>query len=228
FALPLAEKEVLTHNSRRFRFALPTPEHVLGLPVGKHVFVSGKRKGTTEFVMRAYTPATGDELKGFVDLVVKVYKPCERFPQGGKMSQLLDELEIGETVDFKGPLGEITYLGDSAFDVKGRLRHFPCVAMLAGGTGITPMYQVIRAVLADPADGTALSLVYANQSEDDILLRGELDALVARHPDRFRVWYTIDKPNDPAAWKFSVGFIDEEMLRAHLPEAGEGSVALMC
>lgn len=34
-SVPLAEKEVLSDNSRRFRFTLPTEEHKLGLPVGK-------------------------------------------------------------------------------------------------------------------------------------------------------------------------------------------------
>lgn len=50
--------------------------------------------------------------------------------------------------------------------------------------------QVIKAVLKDPQDATRLSLLYANVSPDDILLRGELDALAAAHPNRFRVWYT--------------------------------------
>ena len=44
------------------------------------------------------------------------------------------------------------------------------ISMIAGGTGITPMYQVIKAVLKNPDDDTQLSLLYANQSPDDILL----------------------------------------------------------
>lgn len=35
----LAEKTSLSHNVRRFRFALPSPQHRFGLPVGKHVFL---------------------------------------------------------------------------------------------------------------------------------------------------------------------------------------------
>lgn len=69
-AVPLIEKEVLSHDSRRFRFELPTKDHKLGLPIGKHFFVSGKWNG--EFVMRPYTPVTGDEVSGYVDLVIKV------------------------------------------------------------------------------------------------------------------------------------------------------------
>lgn len=31
------------------------------------------------------------------------------------------------------------------------------------------------------------------QSEKDILLREELDELAKKHPDQFKVWYTVDK-----------------------------------
>ena len=45
------------------------------------------------------------------------------------------------------------------------------VSMIAGGSGITPMLQVITAVLADPNDDTELALLYANHTEGDILVR---------------------------------------------------------
>lgn len=35
----LVQKQELSHNVRRFRFALPSPQHKFGLPVGKHVFL---------------------------------------------------------------------------------------------------------------------------------------------------------------------------------------------
>lgn len=41
-AFELAEKHELSHNVRRFRFALQSPQHRLGLPVGKHVFLYAK------------------------------------------------------------------------------------------------------------------------------------------------------------------------------------------
>ena len=52
--------------------------------------------------------------------------------------------------------------------------------------------QVIKAVLKRGDDATQLSLLYANVSPDDILLREELDALAAAHPN-FRVWYTGER-----------------------------------
>ena len=35
----LMEKEEVTHDVRRFRFKLPSDKHVLGLPVGKHIYL---------------------------------------------------------------------------------------------------------------------------------------------------------------------------------------------
>ena len=35
YQLPLIEKEEINHNTRRFRFGLPTGKHVLGLPIGE-------------------------------------------------------------------------------------------------------------------------------------------------------------------------------------------------
>ena len=63
-----------------------------------------------------------------------------------------------------------------------------------GGTGITPMLQLIRAVFRDHDDKTELSLLFANQSEDDILLRPELEQVQREFPDRFKLWYTVDRP----------------------------------
>lgn len=58
-------------------------------------------------IERKYTPVSGNELKGYVDLVVKVYRRGEQtqFPDGGKMSQYLDNLKIGDAVDVVGPCG---------------------------------------------------------------------------------------------------------------------------
>ena len=38
-SFPLIEREDINHNTRRYRFGLPTAEHDLGLPVGQHIFI---------------------------------------------------------------------------------------------------------------------------------------------------------------------------------------------
>lgn len=58
------------------------------------------------------------------------------------------------------------------------------------------MYQLVKHVLKDPEDKTKLALLFANQSENDILLRDELEKVAEEHPDVFKVWYTVDRPSE--------------------------------
>ena len=65
--------------------------------------------------MRRYTPITSDYDIGCVKFVIKAYPPCERFPLGGKMSQYLEALNVGDTIDMRGPVGEFDYYGKGKF-----------------------------------------------------------------------------------------------------------------
>lgn len=98
--------------------------------------------------------------------------------------------------------------------------------MIAGGTGITPMLQIIRAALKNPADKTKLSLVYANVNIDDILLKKELDDLAARYPHRFTVHYVLNNP--PQNWSGSTGFVSKEQIEKYIPRSSTDIKVLLC
>ena len=228
----LIQKDKISHDTRRFRFALPGPEHTLGLPLGKHIYLSGTVGGT--LVSRPYTPTSLHDQKGFFELVIKVYFAGvhPKFPDGGKMSQYLEQLSVGDTVNVKGPRGKLTYRGRGVLaitDPLGRNERVVTVTrlgMIAGGTGITPMYQIIQAVFRDKSDTTQISLLFANQTEEDILIREELEVFSREYPDRFNLWYTLDRPSD--AWGFSKGFVNDEMIRERLPAPGDATMVLLC
>jgi len=232
YPLKLVKKEHISHDTRRFVFALPSESHILGLPVGQHIYLSAKVGGS--LVVRPYTPVTSDEDLGHMDLVVKVYfkNVHPKFPDGGKMSQYLENMEIGETIDVRGPSGLLVYQSAGTFAIKpdkksaAKTVKAAKVSMIAGGTGITPMLQLITDVFRNPDDKTCLSLLFANQSEDDILVRGELEAIQAQHPDRFKLWYTVDRPNE--GWQYSSGFVDADMIKDHLFEPSDDNLVLMC
>lgn len=221
----LVAKTSISHDVRLFRFALPSEDQVLGLPVGKHIFVCATIEG--KLCMRAYTPSSSIDEVGYFDLVVKIYfkNVHPKFPDGGLMSQHLDSLPIGAAIDIKGPLGHIEYTGRGHFLVNGKPKFAKKLAMLAGGTGITPIYQVAQAILKDPEDETEMYVVYANRTEDDILLREELDAWAKKY-ERFKVWYVVE--NGREGWEYSVGFITDTIMREHLPDGSDGSLALAC
>lgn len=160
---------------------------------------------------------------------VQVYEggKIDRFPDGGKMSQYMASLRVGDSMTISGPWGMNEYKGHGLFKIGTKEKQVSHVGMMSGGTGITPMLQVIAAILRDPTDKTKVSLLYANQAEGDILVRDSLEALQAQHSDRFvSLWYTLDRP--PAGWKYSTGFITDEMIKAHLPAPGPSTIVLMC
>lgn len=113
------------------------------------------------------------------------------------------------------------------------------------------MLQLIRHISKDPKDETKMSLLFANQSEKDILLRDELEQVVKENPNQFKLWYTVDRPTEGnnsgtinlftsasvgnfklfpeiAGWQYSTGFVSAEMIKDHLFEPSDDNLVLMC
>ncbi|KAE8037901.1 hypothetical protein FH972_010454 [Carpinus fangiana] len=206
----LVKKTQLSHNTAKFRFALPTASSILGLPVGQHVLCRFKGKDSEGGeVTRPYTPITLDSDVGYFELVVKMYPK-------GKMSHHFREMREGDYLPVNGPKGRFKYK-------PGQARAF---GMLAGGSGITPMFQLIQAILKNPKDKTNVNLIYANVTEDDILLKEELDAFTSKFPDRFKVYYVLNQP--PVPWNGGTGFVSKEMIQFHCPAPARDIQILRC
>ncbi|EIN13550.1 ferredoxin reductase-like C-terminal NADP-linked domain-containing protein [Punctularia strigosozonata HHB-11173 SS5] len=204
---PLVEKIAISPNTAIYRFALPHPEDILGLPIGQHISVQAEINGKD--IMRSYTPTSSDDDRGHFDLLIKSYEQ-------GNISRWFSLLKIGDKVRVKGPKGQFTYTPSLSREL----------GMIAGGTGITPMLQIIRAALKNPLDRTKLSLIYANVNHDDILLKKELDELAAKHADRFKLYYVLNNP--PANWQGGVGFVSKEQIKEHLPPTDHNIKILLC
>jgi cytochrome-b5 reductase len=197
----LKEKTDISHNVCIYRFALPRPTDILGLPIGQHISLAATIEGQPKEVVRSYTPISSDNEAGYFDLLVKAY------PQGN-ISKYLTTLKIGDTMKVRGPKGAMVYTPNMC-------RH---IGMIAGGTGITPMLQIIKAVIRNrPRNGgndtTKLDLIFANVNPDDILLKEELDKLAAEDPD-FNIYYVLNNP--PQGWTGGVGFVTPEMIKVRI------------
>ncbi|GLJ50101.1 hypothetical protein SUGI_1065670 [Cryptomeria japonica] len=204
----LVKRTQLSHNVASFRFALPTPTSVLGLPIGQHISCQGKDAEGQE-VIKPYTPTTLDSDVGYFELVIKMYPV-------GRMSHHFRELQEGEYMAVKGPKGRFKYQPN-------QVRAF---GMLAGGSGITPMFQVTRAILENTNDHTKIYLIYGNVTYEDILLKDELDSLEKNYPDRFKVYHVLNQP--PEGWTGGVGFVSKEMIQAHCPAPASDIQILRC
>ncbi|KAK6126226.1 hypothetical protein DH2020_040024 [Rehmannia glutinosa] len=207
----LQDKVQASHNSQLFRFSFD-PNVKLGLDVASCIITRAPNgqnaEGKTKYVIRPYTPISDPEAKGYFDLLIKVY------PEG-KMSQHFASLKPGDVVEVKGPIEKLRYSPNMK-------KH---IGMIAGGTGITPMLQIIDAILKNPDDHTQVSLLYANVSPDDILLKKKLDVLSASNPN-LKIFYTVDNPTKD--WLGGKGYISKDMAVKGLPGPSDDTLILVC
>lgn len=95
-------------------------------------------------------------------------------------------------------------------------------------TGITPIFQVMRQILEDPEDKeTRIWVLNTNKTEQDILLREEIESLIAEFSkDRVQVYNTLSTV--PEGWKEGSGRMNEKMMREHLPAPSPTGLILTC
>ena len=86
--------------------------------------------------------------------------------------------------------------------------------MIAGGSGITPMLQIVRDIFKNENEQTTVKLLFANQTEADILLREEIEDFKRQFPGRFSFMYTVDRPGE--GWQYESGFINQVTLGSSL------------
>ena len=105
--------------------------------------------------------------------------------EGGLMSNHVnDNLRAGDRVEVMEPMGMFTTTYDPA-----ALRN---LVFFGGGSGITPLYSLIRSVLLKEPN-TTLSLVYGNRSEEYVIFKKELEELQATYSDRFQLLHILEE-----------------------------------
>ena len=195
----------------RYRFGLPKSTDALGLPIGQHISLGAHVAGEEKEVVRSYTPISSDDRdKGYFDLMIKSYPT-------GRISKHMSTLNIGDTMRVKGPKGAMVYTPNMC-------RH---IGMIAGGTGITPMLQIVKAISRGRSNGdkTDVDLIFANVNDEDRLLKDDLDEL-AKADSKFRVHYVLNNP--PDGWTGGVGFVTPDMIKKSLPGPADDIKILIC
>ncbi|RPB02193.1 nitrate reductase [Choiromyces venosus 120613-1] len=223
----LIQKKVVSWDTRIFTFELDNPTQTLGLPVGQHLLIRIQDEKTGEVITRPYTPISNNSEKGVVHLLVKVYFDTPTTP-GGKMTTAMDRLQMGHTASFKGPVGKLVYHGQGVVSLLDNRINVTSFLMICGGSGITPIFQVLRAVLSDPRDSTTCVVLNGNRTEEDILCREDLDSFAATYPEKCNIVHTLTKP--PERWQGETGRIGWDLIKRYYPQGGEGRkpLALIC
>ncbi|CAZ85382.1 unnamed protein product [Tuber melanosporum] len=223
----LVQKKVVSWDTRIFTFELDNPTQTLGLPVGQHLLIKIRDEKTGEVITRPYTPISCNTEKGVVHLLVKVYFDTPT-ALGGKMTQAMDRMQMGHTASFKGPIGKLVYHGQGVVSLLDNRINVTSFLMICGGSGITPIFQVLRAVLSDPTDSTTCVVLDGNRAEEDILCREDLDSFAATYPEKCKIVHTLSKPSE--RWQGERGRIGWDLIKRNYPQGCEGRkpLALIC
>lgn len=211
----LGEVINLSSDVAIFRFLTPNEDDVFDLPACTTLQCLLKLGNMhVDQPMRFYTPITPNGTKGYFDIIVRKYP-------GGRMTEHLFSMEVGDTLQWRMMQTKLKYLPNK----------WENIGLIGGGTGITSLLQVIRAVLENPKDATKLSLLFANRTDRKILLKGLLDDLTAKSNGQLRTTYTVDALVPDGAsppWTGRIGHIDEKMLRETMPKPDPKNLILVC
>ncbi|KAH6631514.1 hypothetical protein F5144DRAFT_220965 [Chaetomium tenue] len=191
-SLRLDSTELINHNTKKLRFALPDATKPSGLGLTSAVLTVAFPNGRWLPVIRPYTPTNDLNEPGYIELLIKLYPH-------GKQSTHLHALQPGDTLTM-APIKELAWTPNQHAHV----------ALIAGGAGITPMYQLARGILHNPADRTRVTLVWGVNREEDVFLGEEFAEMERRFPGRFRAVYVVAEPG--VGSKHRRGFVTREVL----------------
>ncbi|MDP9077472.1 MAG: FAD-binding oxidoreductase [Bacteroidota bacterium] len=173
--------ELVTHNVKRFTLQKPAG---YSFTSGQATDVSINKQGLeNELRPFTFTCLNSDD---HLEFTIKIYTD-----HNGITAKLLD-VNIGDELIVQEVFGAITYKGPGLF--------------IAGGAGLTPFISILRQLKKD-GKLAGNKLLFANKTEDDIIIKDELNQMLGdQHID------VISEPKSGAAGKR----IDKELLKQHL------------
>lgn len=181
----LIESHEIAPGIKHFTFDVPEVEQLPFLP-GQ--FVSFSRDFGDMRVTRAYSTASPPDANRF--------ELCLNRVQDGHFSPFLFEMQPGETVEMKGPLGYFTWKYPASDSI-----------LVATGTGVAPFRSMLRAYLEAGGD-QEVTLVFGVRYEASLLYRDEFEDMERRFAN-FHFAPTLSRPD--ASWSGLTGHVQEHV-----------------
>jgi len=144
----------------------------------------------------------------------KGYIECT-FRQAGRVTNALANLEIGDTIGFRGPYGNIFPIEDW----KGKSLLF-----IAGGIALPPMRCLIWNCLDLRDWFKDVSIIYGAKTVADLVYKHELDEW-SKRPD-VKLITTVDPGGETPDWKGDIGFVPTVLDK--VAPSSKDTIAIVC
>jgi len=203
-SVPLLNTWKISDTSSVLRFGLPDPTQPLNLSTCACVIAMAHVPQT---VIRPYTPISTNDQIGSFDLLVKDYGEGT-----GPMSNYLCNMSVGSHIKFKHVDNNVKM--QAPFPLQK-------VAMIVGGTGITPMIQALHATLGTKYNKTQISMLYGSRTSKDILGKELLDSW--SDESRLTVTHVLSHEPEDSEWDGKRGYINQQLIEEHFPKPEENN-----
>ena len=128
------------------------------------------------------------------------------------MSLHLSKMHIGDKINMEGPKGLLFYQGDGNFLLRKKPIKKTKIGLIAGGTGITPCFQIIQSSSL-AKDALSMVMLYSNKTESDILLNEELDSYSKINAGHLKIFHTLTRSiEEESSWTGFKGRITEDII----------------
>lgn len=161
-----------THDAKSVVFEVP-PELVETFRYRPGQFLTLRLSVLGRHLPRCYSMSSAPTLDAHLRVTVK------RVKEGRGSNWVCDHVRPGDTLEVMAPAGVFTPAA-----LQGDF------LLCAGGSGITPVFSILRSALAHGQG--RIRLLYANRDERSVIFRDELNALAAAHPARLQVIHWLD------------------------------------
>lgn len=92
------------------------------------------------------------------------------------------------------------------------INEFERVLMIAGGTGVTPMYQLLRHSILSGTNTTDYTLIFLNKTDDDIFLHDDLECLAKKSDGKLHIVYILSKGTASSRENYIGGILTKELF----------------
>jgi len=149
----------------------------------------------------------------------------KKVPGGIMSSYIVDNAELIKKWQVTGPHGSFTPTPASY-----EAQH---VVLLAGGSGITPLFSIARSLM-NTSVTTNITLIYSARTKEEIIFRQAIEDWALRHHERVKIHYAISQPDDIDVQATSIikgrinKLITRKLLKSALGDALETAHYFIC